>query len=449
MKCRVCGAEIGDKKVCPYCKEPIQNVLVENCSVSTDNKKFVDEGTTIIKEGDSFTASIEVKDETKCESQNIIEKEEKWKSVIPDFENKKNNITITKKKKIFIICAILVTLSIIFIFTVYFVAQNKYKAYVKKLKDIKVTFTEIGSTPPVFKNEFEDGSINGFISSNSKYKVFLKIDKEKKWIKDSSESGGHNQIFNNYNIYIIGKSGEKINVYSEEKETGKIKLIGINNEGDIYYNDTEKMKSYIVTYDSQPKEIGEMVSKVICYDDNDLYFMSDNQLILSSSDDSQKKRQVISSNVTDVYYIDGNKFYGYLKSVKGVTSTSTKLKIILYSENEKIYKRNIENNMIGGEKIDHDVLNNLDRYILLDTKLNKIDVSKKDLSGSGSVVINKKGNLIYYNRIYRRNLGKADKIIAISGENVYAMRNDKLYKINIFTKKQIKLYDKEMILIIE
>ena len=132
-----------------------------------------------------------------------------------------------------------------------------------------------------------------------------------------------------------------------------------------------------------------------------------------------------------------------------MTSTSTKLKIILYSENEKIYKRNIENNMIGGEKIDHDVLNNLDRYILLDTKLNKIDVSKKDLSGSGSVVINKKGNLIYYNRIYRRNLGKADKIIAISGENVYAMRNDKLYKINIFTKKQIKLYDKEMILIIE
>lgn len=29
MRCEKCGADIGEKKVCPFCSTPIKNVLVE------------------------------------------------------------------------------------------------------------------------------------------------------------------------------------------------------------------------------------------------------------------------------------------------------------------------------------------------------------------------------------------------------------------------------------
>ena len=71
------------------------------------------------------------------------------------------------------------------------------------------------------------------------------------------------------------------------------------------------------------------------------------------------------------------------------------------------------------------------------------DISNKDLSGDGELDITDKG-LVYKLKFYHRNLGSVDKVLALDGRYVYVIKNGKTVRIDVFTKKEKVLFDKEM-----
>jgi len=254
MRCEKCGADIGEKKVCPFCSTPIKNVLVEmglSARQSNDSEikmtgyiddmedvdqtsvmtspyiDCMDTGIIVSDALSSETKGNEVglkkveevsakfkdkqgkkKKRKKIKSNGKTEADEKPLSVIPDFEivEKENKTT---KQKIIIACVIVFVCLLLVMCVIGCVSVKKYKKYVSGLKDLNVMVCE--ETEAVDNRMFEwEAAVDCLIVRNVKSQQIIEIETPlyDTFVTSSCGNYGAFRTVSSYEVWVEDRSDE-------------------------------------------------------------------------------------------------------------------------------------------------------------------------------------------------------------------------------------------------
>lgn len=479
MRCRCCGAEIGEQKVCPFCSTPIKNVLVSDNIDNNSNIEFFgpdsdlsDEYTTVMT-SESLDTSI-LSDN--C-SESVIENSEiefsenskKVVSVIPDSLSSTKN-KMSRKKKTLI--SLLITLGLIIIGTsiLLFVIYKQYKNYLDSCTEIILKFTtdnatstdamwylangelqEINEDNIDWTTEEKTSNFDKFvISTDSNYAAYEISDSYQIQEEDYTSASGWKWItVNTYDLYLETKEKEKIKVYHEEKKEGTIELLGVTDTGVIIYNDTEAGKSFSVSVNLVSSELAGLLKKALMYGDGrKVLLQEDGQLLTATAGDAESNT-IVSSNVSDFSYIEAENQYGYLKNGKGAicSTESTSSKIAYTNMDGQNYVKNINSNIADSKKAPFSDMSLVENKII-DENCAEVDVTNVDLSGQGELMQKEKG-LYFYCGWYHRNLGKVDEVLTLAGKYAYVIKNGKTVQIDVFSKTETILSDQKLKIVLD
>lgn len=458
MHCQTCGAEIGDRKVCPFCDTPIRNVLVGGYQpgYGPEGESSVGD-TTVIRQENVGPVPVRRKSLTLTESLSTAEvipvaEKKEWRSVIPDqiLGAQKKKRKRSKKRKWIILTAVVLSVLLIATATVFFVLNKKKKTYIEGLRDVSITFKEsTDQAPREEKKSRYQNMLSGvdhtafYMSSSGTYAAYQTESTRTDWVEDHSEAGGYEKTVYIFELYLISENRECLDLGHFEKEKGRIDLVGVTDRGTLIYNDTEEGKSYQLTDGPEPEMLGDLMERGVFYDSGAAVFLTkDGQLFAKAGEDVRQ----ISSSVSDYYYLDGKEYYGYLRPVEQVTSTTSSLPWLVYVSRDSMYRRNLTDSRVGGEPWEGTPAGDPDT-VLYNADLMEVKLDAEDLRGEGSVAF-EEGELIFRGGGFRRNLGKADRVICLAGDRVYVMRDQKLLQINVFTKEEEMIADHEMIPVI-
>lgn len=514
MRCEKCGADIGEKKVCPFCSTPIKNVLVEtelNASYPYDSEIKM---TRYIDMEDADQTSVMISPYVDCVSTGIIvsdtsspvgkrdvaelekiegvsaksqdkqgkikkrkiikinaktEVDEKYSSVIPDFEivEKKGKTT---KQKIVITCVIVSVCLLAAICVIGYDLVKKYKKYVSGLRDLNVIVyeeTELvdnrmfewqeGVNCLIVQNiksqqiiEIETPQYDTFVTSScGNYGAFRTVSSYEVWVEDRSDAGKHKETIYVYELYLVTQYGEKVKVFNIEKQVGEILLVGVTDDGGVVYTDTEKHVSNCVSRKNNISFDVEIQSLLIYPDGLFVFIDVNNQLIIKKEGQGDEiEDQIVSSSVEKLYYLDSKGDYGLLKEMQGVVSTDSISRTLAYKSNNRVFKINLLNE-------DNDSLPFLEEALIVDDKtymtsdLVVVEPGKVNLNGKGKLSINTEKRLCYQQGLYKHKLVLCDEIVALVGTKAYYMHDSRMYEIDVFTKKNKEISDHKMKVILE
>ena len=514
MRCEKCGADIGEKKVCPFCSTPIKNVLVETGlsasqpydseikmmgnidmedvdQTSVMTSPYIDYMSTGIIVSDALSpvtkgedvelkkieeVSAEPRDKQgKIKKRKIIklnaktEADEKYSSVIPDFDIVEKE-SKTTKQKIIITCVIVVVCLLLGMCVIGYVSVKEYKKYVSSLRDLNVIVyeeTELvdnrmfewqeGEDCLTVRNiksqqiiEIETSLYDTFVTSScGNYGAFRTVSSYEVWVEDRSEAGKHKETIYVYELYLVTQYGEKVKVFNTEKQVGEILLLGVTDGGGVVYTDTEKHVSNCVSRKNNISFDVEIQSLLIYPDGLFVFTDVNNQLLIKKEGQGDEiEDQIVSSSVERLYYLDSKGDYGLLKEMQGVVSTDSISRTLAYKCNNGIFKINLLNE-------DNDSLPFLEEALIIDDKtymtsdLVVVEPGKVNLNGKGKLSINTENRLCYYQGLYKRKLVFCDEIVALVGTKAYYMYDSKMYEIDVFTKKNKEISDHKMKVILE
>lgn len=525
MRCKKCGAEIGEERVCPFCDTPIKNVLVadrtdKGIGINKEDEAaklpqysseaFNSDETTVLNldsidglkdqekvspEKDEDKIDCNTMDDIEEVSQDLEKEPSKIRtSVIPDYKINERKRWSKKRKILTLVSAFFIVLIIIIVSAGVYIFKQ-YKKYIKGLKESDICFIDEMATPLdacyyIDKNEelvevknvysylnrsvekkdadqwikTNENALNYVISSKRNYAAY-QINGSYTYIEEGYKPSENKTItMHTFDLYLEKEDQEIVKIYHEEKKEGIIEVAGVTDEGEIIYNDTEKNKAFMVSCSSAVNEIGEKITKALFYkEDGILFLQADGQLIYKKkTGDSQV---IVASDVNDVFFSYGDERYGYIISFdQTVISTDSENLFIIYKNNkDEYYLKDLRSDMADSVKIDknsikidsikiYEISDKDDESSVNDTnertdgkklKIKEADISNKDLSGDGELYITDKG-LEYKLKFYHRNLGSADKILALDGRYAYVIKNGKTVRIDVFTKKEKVLFDKKM-----
>lgn len=263
MRCGKCGADIGEKKVCPFCSTPIKNVLVETelsasqpfdseikmtgyidmedvDQTSVMTSPYIDYVSTgiIVSDALSPVAKGDVAELKKIEDvsaksrdkQGKIKKkkikklnakteaDEKPSSVIPDFEIVEKE-SKTTKQKIIITCVIVFVCLLATICVIGYVSFKEYKKYVSGLRDLNVIVYEETELVDNRMFEWQEG-VNCLTVQNIKSQQMIEIETPQydTFVTSSCGSYGAFRTVSSYEVWVedrsdAGKHKETIYVY--------------------------------------------------------------------------------------------------------------------------------------------------------------------------------------------------------------------------------------------
>ena len=496
MRCKKCGAEIGEERVCPFCDTPIKNVLVadrtengiginkeaEAAMLSQDSSEvFNSDETTILdldrignlkeqskesfelvedKKSSNTTEAIEEVSHDSDKEPSMIRT-----SVIPDYKIKERKRWSKKRKILTLVSAFFIVLLSITLATGVYIFM-KYKNYIKGLKESNICFvdTDATSLDAYYYLDKKDELVY-FFSSGRTYEAY-QVNGSYTYTEVGYKPSENKIItMHTFDLYLKKEDQEIIKIYHEEKTDGAIEIIGVTDKGEVIYNDTEKDKCMLVSTAGSPYELGKSVKEGLFFEEGKkLLLQSDRQLVFSSRK-SDSGEFIVASNVTDFYFIYGDEDGGYIRSVdENITSTDSENLFIIYKNNkDEYYLKDLRSDMADSVKIDknsikidsltiYEISDKDDESSVNDTnertdgkklEIKEEDISNKDLSGDGELDITDKG-LVYKLKFYHRNLGSVDKVLALDGRYVYVIKNGKTVRIDVFTKKEKVLFDKEM-----
>ncbi len=491
MRCKKCGAEIGEERVCPFCDTPIKNVLVaERTDKEMGKNKEAEaallpqDSSEIFNSDETTVLDLDRIDDLKEQSKESFESVEDKKSsntteaieevshdsekepsmirtsVIPDYKIKERKRWSKKRKILTLVSAFFIVLLSISLATGVYIFM-KYKNYIKGLKGANICFVDTYTTSldAYYYIDKKDDLVYVF-SSGRRYEAY-----QVNGSYTYTEAGykpSENKIITMYtfDLYLKKEDQEIIRIYHEEKTDGAIEIIGVTDKGEIIYNDTEKDKCMLVSTAGSPYELGKSIKEGLFFEEGKkLILQSDRQLIFSSRK-SDSGEFIVASNVTDFYFIYGDEDGGYIRSVdENITSTDSENLFIIYKNNkDEYFLKDLRSDLADSVKIDKNSINidSLTIYEISDKdnvsnentdgkklEIKEEDISNKDLSGDGELDITDKG-LVYKLKFYHRNLGSVDKVLALDGRYVYVIKNGKTARIDVFTKKEKVLFDKEM-----
>lgn len=496
MRCEKCGADIGERRVCPFCATPTKNVLVGDGSTDKESIKFIDVGdagqTSVMTSGHfdseatgvmignmgfqsavSETEREEKKTEKKQKKQkkkktpqnkseaiNGVKEEQNFQSVIPDFETETKKPK-EKKKKIFISIIVGILIFSLILGVVIYICIKKYKKYVNQLLNVSVELYDENEIITYKEFEWKEKETNGerkliisnlkteenieimvpqyamfAVSTYGRYGAYQTQGSYEVWVDDHTEEGKHKETIYTYQLYLVTKHGENIKLFDTEKKHGEIKLLGVTDNGGIVYTDTEAGVSYCVT---QQESIGfdaEITTMLAYLDGVYVIVYSDKQLKLKNIGQSENVLSdfVISSAVEKLYFQDAKCKYGLLEEAEGVTSTESVSKTIAYRSNGKTYKLDMQGSVSESTPVLADNLLT-DQKTYMSINLDIIDLTKINLNGKGTLYIDKKNRLCYKQGIYDRKLDLCDEIVGLVGTKAFYMYDNKMYEVDVFSKK--------------
>ena len=483
MRCQRCGADIGEKKVCPFCETPIRNVLITkpdkeySSHTKMMNSICEPEQTGIITSFDK-----ELKERKKISFRSIdeeIDNEMKEKEFQQDDVSVISDICVerskcySKKYRVIKFTILGICILILILLIIFAALSRKYHKYIDELKDIEVVLYEDGEdiySPDVIweeiegenkfaiRNKMSEAEIEVEIpeyekfvhSTKGLYGAYKCVDSYTHWVEDNSENGKHQEVVYIYKVFLVTEFGEKIKLVDVEKANGKIDLIGVTDNGNIIYTDTEQESTFVVSQSSSLK-LDSIVRKMLVYQDGTcLIIDKDSQMsvIKLEQTETEISDKVISSSVQKLYFLDSKGKYGILKEVDGIISTDSESLTIVYENYGCLYANNLGQVMQNSRRISEEQLI-VDQKTFLDDDLQTVEIGRVNLNGEGEVYIGKK-NFIYYRLgMYRRRIAMADKIIGLVGTKVYYIRDGKMYKTDVFTLESEELCDHQMNIILE
>ncbi|MCR4839225.1 MAG: hypothetical protein K5897_09900 [Eubacterium sp.] len=467
MHCQTCGAEIGDRKVCPFCDTPIRNVLVAGYQPAYEppGEGAVGDTTVIRQESAAAATPVRKKNPTLTESLTAAAafpaaEKKVWGSVIPDYiddpkhgskagSKSSSDHKKRKKRKWIILTAALLGVLLIATATVFFVLNKKKKTYIEGLKDVSVTFkesTDSDSDPGEKNRSLYQSMLSGtdtadfFVSTSGEYAAYETEDTRTDWVEDHSEAGGHEKTVYIFELHLLSKNRERLDLCRFEKEQGRIDLLGVTDQGALIFNDTEEGRSFELTDNGESRDLGGLMKMGVFYESGEAVFLTENGDLFGKTDDAIRQ---LSSDVSDVYYLDGGKYYGYLKPVEKITSTASSLRWLVYTSAGSWYRKNLTDPRVGGEPWEGTPAQDPET-VLYDAEMKEVKLPEQDLRGDGSFSF-EEGELIFRGGGLSRNLGKADQVVCLAGDLIYVMRSGKLLEINVFTKEEKEIADHGMI----
>ena len=476
MRCQVCGAEIGDKKVCPLCGSPMKNVLVGGYGGADGNAgpPYEDDPQTMVvpssheaQVSEYGTASPRGKD-TKPEGSAGPSAEKKSKmytqSVIPDATVPEKKPKMSKKKKIILFSILGVVLVLVICGVTAFLLYKSCKSYLEELKAVKVSFVEPDSNPrkdmeAFYQNAAGDAEYTIFkVSSGGTYAAFETEDKKTMTVVDSITGENTEEVVYSFEFYLITKSKEvlfvqryekKVKKEEDGKDVGRIDLIGVSDRGIIVFNDTERGKSFLLADGASESELGDPVKSALLYANGDVLYLTDaeeakkTQLCYKGGDADR----LIASGVEAFSFMDGGEFYGSIRPVEEVTSTTSISRVVIYQSGSVLFRKDMDDSRIGGDIWEGNLGSWTDTTIY-DKEMNIVAVPEKDVSGDGRYEY-EDGDLIFRWKWFHRNLGHVDDVVCLAGDKIYCMKGGQLYSVDVFSKEEEKIADHKMQLILK
>ena len=303
MKCRVCGSELDNRKICQICGTPLRNVLCNDSIKTADDY----DATTImyspVSDSENNIISYDKKvntnnDNNQNSANSSINNKISYSYVIPEYkENRKKKIS--RLKKILIIIAVILLISFTALLFGIYKFYKLQKDYYSELPPFSIIYTDNGniyndnlemiatgtdSESDVLNKKyiirydnagnsynmyFEDDNgafiiqgnlhniTNIIYSGNGQYAAYCDKYSYKVWEEDSSiEAGGKYVDKYVYDIYTVNCNGESIKRLSLE---GSYSLRYITNEGKICYVD-ESTGDFYIYYSGEANLIGNSVN---------------------------------------------------------------------------------------------------------------------------------------------------------------------------------------------
>lgn len=311
-----------------------------------------------------------------------------------------------------------------------------------------------------------------YISSNAIYAAYSTTWTYKEWVEDrSSENGGFYDVITVVDLYRVSPYGECKRMASLEEN---VKLSGVTDNGALIYVNKDENNS-VVLMDNMQTSIDGEINKAVVFselnaavflsDNGDLYYMCPFETLKTETVDHEAVGSyMIATGVEDFMYTEDDKYTQEVRSINGAVTTDSSSSFIMYMKNGNTYIHDCSSMEVPMRLADEAliadgvlriniacVLYQKDgRYFQYDKQQNgtwiktEIDGIEEYYNVCGKGYIEIRNETMYFCNIISRKLDRADEVKCLAGTWVYYVKDDKLYRQNIFNKKIEKLFDRDM-----
>lgn len=311
-----------------------------------------------------------------------------------------------------------------------------------------------------------------YISSNAVYAAYSTTWTYKKWVEDhSTENGGYYDVITVVDLYRVSPYGECKRMASLEE---KVELSGVTDNGAIIYVNKDENNT-VVLMDNMQTAIDGEINKAVVFselnaavflsDNGDLYYMCPFGTVKNENVDNETvESYLIATGVENFIYTEDDKYNQIVKSVNGIMTSDSSSSLIMYTKNGNTYIHNCISMdvpmRLANETVRADGVLNINaecilyekdgKYYQFDKQKNgtwiktEIDNIEQYYNKCGKGHIELRDGTMHFCNLISRKLDKADEIKCLAGTWVYYVKENKLYRQNIFSKKIEKLFDRDM-----